>query len=115
MFMGGFGPFVAAIVVCYLRGGSVSVKKLFSCYKVQLSLKWTLFSFFIPMIISVLSVVGVSYHRNFELRGDVLRFVGGFISSMIIISLEEVGWRGYVLKRLQTMYSAFASSLIVGE
>jgi len=41
-------------------------------------------------------------------------FVLPFFLVEIIINGEEIGWRGYVLPRLQTKYSASTSTLILG-
>lgn len=56
----------------------------------------------------------VMAHKIFGEPANLALFILPYFMVEIISNGEEIGWRGYVLPRLQAKYSAFASTLILG-
>src|SRR5438874_8834604 len=53
-------------------------------------------------------------HRLFGESANVSFFIVPFFLIDLVSNGEEIGWRGYVLPRLQAKYNALASTLILG-
>ena len=53
-------------------------------------------------------------HRLFGESANVPLFIVPFFLIDLLSNGEEIGWRGYVLPRLQAKYNALASTLILG-
>ena len=53
-------------------------------------------------------------YEMFGPDANLLLFIVPLFVAFAIINAEEIGWRGYVLPRLQTKYSALVSSVIIG-
>ena len=53
-------------------------------------------------------------HRLFGESANVPLFIVPFFLIDLVSNGEEIGWRGYVLPRLQAKYNALASTLILG-
>jgi membrane protease YdiL (CAAX protease family) len=121
-----FGPTVAALIVAHALGGKAEVKQLLKKILIwRVEFKWYLFVFLFPVAARLL-VVGV----NVLLGGEPPRFFSsatvGFsgISPILIILfvgifirpslVEEIGWRGFALPRLQERFGALGASLILG-
>jgi len=118
--LGGFGPFISAIFLTRLtkaKGSVISwLKHIFS---VRLNYKWYLFSFTLPLLAGVLTVlfygllnqqaVDTSLMSPFSVYPILLAFIfllGG--------GQEEPGWRGYALPQLLKKYSPFIASIFIG-
>lgn len=114
----GFGPFMAAILVVKVNGGSVK-QWLRQIFVRKVKFHWYLVALVIP--IAIINVCGELYAL---MGGDV---VGGFDLNLLAILIplylfntllgggqEELGWRGFALPKLQEKYNALSASIILG-
>ncbi len=118
-----FGPTLAGLIIIYYENGKdgiFSVLKSLTRFKV--ALKWYIFALFFELtlffIIAVLSsITGFpSLETNWSL---VLKSVWVFLMNAINLTLltglgEEIGWRGFLLPKLQSRYSVMITALVIG-
>ncbi len=118
LLLGAFGPMIAALIITYkISRFSGCIKLLRKLFIVKIHYKWYLLSFFIPVAIvmsvfAALKIIAVpGLQINFM---DPFDFLAGFFVCLLIVTGEEVGWRGFALPRFQTKYNALVSSIILG-
>jgi membrane protease YdiL (CAAX protease family) len=130
LFLGwGFG--IASVSMTWLTAGKAGVIALLKRYlHWRVGWKWYLAAIFLgPVLIAGgvylhAALTGVapdfSTIMAYKIFGEsaavapLLLFVLPFFVIDFIANGEEIGWRGYVLPRLQAKYSALGASLIVG-
>ena len=127
LFLGwGFG--VASVIMTWLTLGKAAVISLLKRYlQWRVGWKWYLVAFFLEPLLIVLGVYGnalvngvapdfskIMAYKVFGEGATLWLFVVPFFLTDLITNGEEIGWRGYVLPRLQAKYSALTSALIVG-
>jgi len=124
----GWGFVIAAVIMTGITLGLHGVIDLLKRYLIwRVALKWYLVAFFLSPIF-----MWISIHLNAAFThvppdfntAVVYQIFGGGVQLPIIVlpfflfemlsNGEEIGWRGYVLPRLQTKFNALASSLILG-
>lgn len=118
VFLGVFGPAIAAILTVQVGGDTVR-SWLTTILNWRVAPRWYLMALLVPVGIYgvaavVLVMVGALVQGNQLDRGIAL-FLGGLPTAMFISGgNEELGWRGYLLPRLQQKYDALTASFIVG-
>jgi len=124
----GWGFVAAAVLMTGLTLGKDAVISLLKRYlHWRVSWKWFLVAFLLEPLLMVLGVYGnarltgvapdFSQIMAFQIFGKsatLWLFIVPFFIIDFICNGEEIGWRGYVLPRLQARHSAFVSTLIVG-
>jgi len=115
MGLGLFGPTVAALIASRREPGGV--RALFDRFKQwRTAAGWYVLAIVIP---GALLTLGLALYRIttgldpgpwFNVPSDPPRIAALFV----IPFLEEIGWRGYALPRLQARYGALKASLLVG-
>ena len=124
----GWGFIFASISMTGLTLGKEGVVALLRRYvQWRLGWQWYLAAFLLTPSLIVLAVyinaalVGVSpdfstvmAHKIFGGTATLPLFILPFFLVDLISNGEEIGWRGYVLPRLQSRYSALTSTLILG-
>jgi len=124
----GWGFVLAAVLMTGLtlgRDGVISLLKRF--LKWHVGWKWYLVAFLLEPVLIVLGVYAnalltgiapdfssVIAYKLFGEGATLWLFVLPFFLIDFITNGEEIGWRGYVLPRLQAKYSALISTLILG-
>lgn len=124
----GWGFVFAAVIMTWLTLGKASVVSLLKRYlQWRVHWRWYLAAF---LLMPALTAGGVFLHAvlsgvppdfstvmGHKIFGDTA-YLPLFILPFFIVDLiangEEIGWRGYVLPRLQAKYNALVSSLILG-
>src|SRR5215216_282335 len=124
----GWGFIFASIIMTGLTLGKDGVVALLKRYvQWRVGWKWYLAAFLLKPSLIVLAVyiyaalVGVPpdfstvmAHKIFGGAAYLPLFILPFFLVDLISNGEEIGWRGYVLPRLQSRYSALTSALILG-
>jgi len=124
----GWGFVLASVLMTGLTLGREAVVALLKRYLLwRVGWKWFLAAFLLEPILIVLGVYGNALLTGiapdfsnviaYELFGEgatLWLFILPFFVIDIITNGEEIGWRGYVLPRLQAKYSALTSTLILG-
>jgi len=112
-------PFSVAILLSYVENKKYGVRNLLKkfCHK-RIPIQWYILAIIIPFVVHFFASILDSWRGTNFLPpfGNVSERT---IVSMIIIFIlagvgEEMGWRGYLLPRLQKKYSSVISSIIVG-
>lgn len=127
LFLGwGFG--FASVLMTGLTLGRAAVFTLIKRYfQWRLSWKWYLAAFLLEPILIALGVYAnalvtgvvpdfstIIAYRIFGKGTTIWLFILPFFLTDLVANGEEIGWRGYVLPRLQAKHNALISSLIVG-
>lgn len=122
LFLGAFGPMVAAVVLTAQEGGRAGLRSLLGRV-----VRWRVAPFWYGVALLgpiVLQLVAMALHV--VVFGGQLPSLGatvGALPTVVALSVymliqvgigEEIGWRGYALPRLQTGHSALVSSVILG-
>jgi uncharacterized protein len=118
-FAGVFGPMFAASVLTYRAEGGEGLRRFWGrLLNVRFAAAWWIVIFALPLGIQAVA------HFAPLLSGEAVQpsyisSVGMFLQIFLLVTFlgggqEEVGWRSYVLDRLQVRFSAFLSSLILG-
>lgn len=125
LFLGVLGPMITGITFTYLTQDKAGRRD----YWVRIidvrriSGRWYLVIFFLVPILNLLAALidyllggtGATWGEavlNFATQP--LAIVPSILFASLIPFIEELGWRGYVLDRMQVKWSAFTSSLILG-
>jgi membrane protease YdiL (CAAX protease family) len=122
----GYQPTLAAVIVSWISNGNEGIRKLLKRFLIwRVGLAWYLIVIFGIGILLALPVLTA----NIFGRNQFPIFTEGFAGTpallapvmllmlLIVSSLvngEEFGWRGFMLPRLQSRYSALSSSLFIG-
>ena len=124
----GYGIFAASLIMTALTLGKQGVIALLKRFLVwRVGWRWYLAALVLFPATALCGVLldaayrhtsldfsTVFAHNIFGPSANLPLFVLPFLLVDIITNGEEIGWRGYVLPRLQRKYSALVSSLIVG-
>jgi len=110
----------SAFYVTYIADGQSGVTKLFGQYtKWRVNPLWYILIFFQAILLILGSFLVGATSINSLLQNWKLLFIEFFPAALSILFFgqlwEEVGWRGFILPRIQPRYGAFASSLILAS
>ena len=117
--LGGLGPPIAAVVLVQREDGPL-LRELFArLLQWRVGWRWYAVALLFPG-----AVVSMTLFLDSQVRGlttpipdpeFVLVFIGLLIASSIIGGgLEEIGWRGFMLPRVQASFGALTASIVVG-
>ncbi len=124
VFLGVFGPGIAGIVLTYREqgkeGGRDFWRRVFDFRRI--SLKWYTL---ILLLFPALHLISIAINAwlggdppKFEFIKEVLAIPAGIpiIVTLYLLQagLEELGWRGYMLDRLQAIWKPLTASLVLG-
>lgn len=121
-YLAAFGPFVAALIMTWQENGSAGLKELAArAMKWRVEPAWWLVAISPLLLLVALSVVVRLFQGNwldFRMLGrfDFLPDLGGAAILLWLTTYglgEEVGWRGYLLPRLQRDRSAWSATVIL--
>ncbi len=124
----GWGFIFASLIMTGLTLGRDAVIALLKRFLIwRVGWKWYLVAFLLYPAIFVSAVLlnavfmqtpidfnTVTAHKIFGVSANLLMFILPFFIFDALANGEEMGWRGYVLPRLQAKHSALVSSLILG-
>ena len=121
LFLGAFGPMVAAVVLTAQESGRAGLRSLLSrVVRWRVAPVWYAVAILGPF---VLTLGTMALHVVFGGRPPDLSAMIGVLPTVLALTVymlvqvgigEEIGWRGYALPKLQTGYSALTSSVILG-
>jgi CAAX protease family protein len=113
------GPLFAAIIILSFESGKAGLRDLWQrsthwrvggkWYLIMLAI---LFVIYLPAVI--LGIVKGPVPTASQLLTPLAWFVPMFLYTLVASGLEEPGWRGYALPKLQTRFNAKKASLILG-
>ncbi|MFP9193125.1 CPBP family intramembrane glutamic endopeptidase [Natrialbaceae archaeon A-CW1-1] len=118
--LGGLGPPIAAAVVTRMTDGSQSTRQLLGrLLRWRVGWQWYGVAVLLPGVVVISAIIIDTQVRGVTtpIPGPefVLLLVGMIVySSVIAGGLEEIGWRGFALPRLQTSFDALAASVVIG-
>ena len=117
--IGGLGPALAAVVVAGSCGDGATRRLLARVSRVD---RWVAVAIAGPVVLYLGAALGVTLAGGtiqLALTGTSTEFpglglVGGALANILCYGLgEEIGWRGFVLPRLQRTMSATRASLVI--
>jgi uncharacterized protein len=114
---GGYGPPLAAVVVVAAGSGRAGLRRLFRGL-----LAWRLGAWYLvlliplPIIVAGVLLTVASGQATLELAAPFhwLLLPAMMLGGILLGGFEEIGWRGYLLPRLQDRVGALTASLIIG-
>jgi membrane protease YdiL (CAAX protease family) len=122
LFLGAFGPMVAAVVLTAQEGGRAGLRSLLSrVVRWRVAPVWYVVALLGPIVLT-LGAMALQL-VVFSGQPPSLGAMVGALPTVLALSVymliqvgigEEIGWRGYALPKLQTGYSALVSSMILG-
>lgn len=116
--LGAFGPAVAAAIMVRVEGGRVRswLKRIF---RFRLPVRWYVAALALPLLEPVTTTAVAVAHGAPLAVGELparlpLVAVGFVVVLLVGGGQEELGWRGYLLPRLQAQLGPLAASVLIG-
>lgn len=124
LLLGTFGPGLAAIILTYREGGREGSRefwqRVFDFRRIRPVWVWVILLFFPGLSLVVLTIY-FFYSGSlpgFDMFKQMILQPVGFLTIPILYlvqaAVEELGWRGYMLDRLQAIWKPLVSALIIG-
>lgn len=114
MILGGFGPSLAGLLLTRIVDGPDGLRRLFARLRLWRVGRWWLAAL-IPYAINITVFVIYGVTGNPVSLSAVLGTIPAGIGMGITAALmEEFGWRGYLLPKLEARYSPLKATLLVG-
>lgn len=118
--IGIYGPLISAFLVTYhffKKDGLKDLWQRISRWKIDL--KWYLYLLLLPIIINLLVIfigvmIGIPINNFFKSDFPLNLILIYFLYQLITSGMEEPGWRGFLLEKLQNKFSAEKASWILG-
>jgi len=111
--LGLLGPGAAALVFAHREGGRAGVKALLApLLRWRVGLGW-----YALAVLPAVALGALLYLLNLAGRHGPIAYLptmGGVVFGVFVSVVEEVGWRGYALPRLQQRWGGFAASGLLG-
>jgi len=111
--LGLLGPAGAAVVLTYRSAGKAGVKALFDpLTRFRMHPRY-----YAVALLPALVLAELLYSLNQAGRQGPIAFTptaGGVVFGLLVSVLEEIGWRGYALPRLERRFGGFAASGLIG-
>ncbi|MCU4752543.1 CPBP family intramembrane metalloprotease [Halobacteria archaeon AArc-curdl1] len=118
--LGGLGPPIAAVVVTRMTDGSQSTRQLLSrLFRWRVGWRWYGVAVLLPGVVVISAIIIDVQVREVTTPIPGPEF-GLLLVALIVYSsvlaggLEEIGWRGFALPRLQTSFDALTASVAIG-
>jgi membrane protease YdiL (CAAX protease family) len=116
--VGGFGPFLAALLVTWLGSDSVRAWAR-QIVDWRVAPRWYLAALAVPLLVVALTSVGLAVLGTSVdpglLPGRVSLVLGSFVAIALVGGgNEEPGWRGLALPKLQEQYTPVSATLVLG-
>jgi membrane protease YdiL (CAAX protease family) len=112
--LGLFGPLVAATVLTFRQGGWSGVRELYApLLRYRVHAGWYLVALVVPGAL----LTGLLALFNLAGREGPIAYlptVAGLALGLVISVVEEIGWRGFALPRLQARWGAFGAGSFIG-
>lgn len=114
-----FGPGLAAVLVAFLAGGRRELSGLLrQLGRWRVNPVWYGVALGVPLVVPALTLVAAMTAGapvpQWE-PSDVLQVAGSILVTIVIVGFfEELGWRGFLLPRLQRVRTALAAAMLVG-
>ena len=112
--LGTLGPLLSATLLSFREGGAPSVKRLYApLLRFRVHVGWYLAALVLPGAL----LSGILWLLNAAGRHGPIGYfpaANALILGVVLSLVEEVGWRGYALPRLQARWGSFAASAIIG-
>ena len=119
MLIGGFGPFISAIITLWIFEGKMSVKQwLKHTFNIRINPIWYVVG---GLLLPIL--IGLTHHAAYLFAGGKSGFSynqpwGIYVASLISTTLlgggnEEPGWRGFATPRLMKKFHPIIANVIV--
>ncbi len=114
---GGYGPTVAAVLAAGILGGRGGLRELFGGLRRWRLGRWYLV-LVLPLLVAVVAVLATVALGPASLEvagiGHWMLFPAMLLGGVLLGGLEEIGWRGYLLPRLQSRIGPIAASVVIG-
>jgi membrane protease YdiL (CAAX protease family) len=121
LFLGSFGPSLAAVILTAASEGSAGVRALLGrLLPWRVSLVWILIALygFLALGLPAITLLGAASVSEVlaQLPLALVAVPVNALTSFLVLGPlgEELGWRGYALPRLQAAYGALAGSGVLG-
>lgn len=116
--LGGLGPALAALAVLRATGGSVN-SWMRSIVHWRVPVRFWLYALALPAVVmgsANLALVALGEQVEWSLFGErILPYAGTFLLTLFFLgALEEPGWRGFALPRLQQRFTPVKATLVLG-
>lgn len=118
--LGGFGPFLSAIIMIRIIKGKNEIKPwLKNIFKIRVGGKWYLLALLLPLLLLLLSIIIMRFIGRYELDFSMIAPLSAYPILFLYVFFigggqEEPGWRGFALPLLLKNYSPLLASLIIG-
>lgn len=118
-------PGLVAILLSFLLSGRTGVAKLFQSIRIwRVGAAWYIFALLFQIVVFYGGkLIDARFGNLYEVSSPLYSVYGSqaaFMTPILILFAfpgafaEEVGWRGYVLPRLQNKLNALGSSIVIG-
>ncbi|MEE4259492.1 MAG: CPBP family intramembrane glutamic endopeptidase [Bacteroidales bacterium] len=117
-----FGPTIAGIITIFVLSGRIGILGLIkNLSRFNIKIKWYLFALLFELILFIIIVLLIGPFMDINADKDSISWwqsIKNFLLNTIYLTLltglgEEIGWRGFLLPKLQACFPIIFSAIIL--